>query len=377
MNKHDHFFKDSPKYILSLDGGGVRGVLSLAYLERIEAILRDCSDNPSTFRLSDHFSLIGGTSTGSIIASALALGHTVSDILDVYVGLASNTFGKKNLLGGIVTPKFAEGPLIESIRSRVGDVTLGGDEIKTGLGIIAKRLDTNSVWLFHNHPNGPYFENTSSDVTFTANKDIKLLNIVRASTAAPTYFDPEFISIAPGVEGTFVDGGVSPHNNPTLALFMLATIRGYGFRWPMGPEVLHFVSIGTGQVIPQSAGVILRRTAAAAVGISAIKSMMSDCESLVETMMQWMSICHTPNSIDSEIGDLHTDLMGNMPTCHYARYNVQLDVEWLGEQLGHSIKQKDVTRLTKMDDPRVIPDLIAIGRVAAERQIIPEALLLP
>ena len=68
---------EGPKRILALDGGGIRGVLTLGFLERIEQILRDRHNNPN-LRLSDYFDLIGGTSTGSIIASALAIGMEVS-----------------------------------------------------------------------------------------------------------------------------------------------------------------------------------------------------------------------------------------------------------------------------------------------------------
>ena len=65
-----HLFGPGPKRILALDGGGVRGVLTIAFLERIEEILKQQTGKP--MRLADHFDLIGGTSTGSIIAVALA-----------------------------------------------------------------------------------------------------------------------------------------------------------------------------------------------------------------------------------------------------------------------------------------------------------------
>src|SRR5580658_1692916 len=66
-----HLFSPGPKRILALDGGGVRGIISLAYLERLETILRD-RFGPDTV-LADYFDLIGGASTGAIIATGLAL----------------------------------------------------------------------------------------------------------------------------------------------------------------------------------------------------------------------------------------------------------------------------------------------------------------
>ncbi|HRP57956.1 patatin-like phospholipase family protein, partial [Agriterribacter sp.] len=97
MTLSEHFSNSSsPKRILALDGGGIRGALSLGYLQRIEDILRKQHGNDKNFRLCDYFDLIGGTSTGSIIASCLAIGLKVQDIKDKYMELGDKIFGKKN-----------------------------------------------------------------------------------------------------------------------------------------------------------------------------------------------------------------------------------------------------------------------------------------
>src|ERR1700712_4828783 len=85
----------SPKRILALDGGGIRGALTLGYLQRIEEILRNQNGNDPNFTLSDYFDLIGGTSTGSIIASCLAIGMRVVDIKNMYMDLGGKIFAKK------------------------------------------------------------------------------------------------------------------------------------------------------------------------------------------------------------------------------------------------------------------------------------------
>src|SRR6476619_7518612 len=87
--------KTAPKRMLALDGGGIRGALSLGYLQRIENILRKQNGNNKNFRLSDYFDLIGGTSTGSIIASCLAIGMSVDEIRDSYFDLGGKIFAKK------------------------------------------------------------------------------------------------------------------------------------------------------------------------------------------------------------------------------------------------------------------------------------------
>src|SRR6187431_1106664 len=83
-----------PKRILALDGGGIRGALTLGYLKKIETILREKEGNPNLL-LSDYFDLIGGTSTGSIIATALAIGKSVDEIVKLYMDLGGKIFGEK------------------------------------------------------------------------------------------------------------------------------------------------------------------------------------------------------------------------------------------------------------------------------------------
>ena len=81
---HQRFLEPGPKRILSLDGGGIRGALMLGFVERIEQLLRERHRDPD-LRLSDYFDLIGGTSTGAIVAAALAIGMSVADVKKSYL----------------------------------------------------------------------------------------------------------------------------------------------------------------------------------------------------------------------------------------------------------------------------------------------------
>jgi patatin-like phospholipase/acyl hydrolase len=100
-------------------------------------------------------------------------------------------------------------------------------------------MDTGSPWPLHNHPDARYFKQDGS---------LSLAKVVRASTAAPTYFEPETIEISARdgarTSATFVDGGVSPFNDPALQLLMLAVLDGHGFRWQPGKEHLLLISVG-------------------------------------------------------------------------------------------------------------------------------------
>ena len=77
------------------------------------------------------------------------------------------------------------------------------------------------------------------------NLRLPLWQLVRASTAAPTYFPPEVIDVGEP-RFTFVDGGITPYNNPALQLYLMATVPEYKLAWPVGEENLLVVSIGTG-----------------------------------------------------------------------------------------------------------------------------------
>src|SRR5688500_9345427 len=77
-----HLFGGGHKRILALDGGGIRGAMTIAFLQRLERIVEEIEGRPVL--LGDWFDLIGGTSTGAIIASGLALGYRASDLHQFY-----------------------------------------------------------------------------------------------------------------------------------------------------------------------------------------------------------------------------------------------------------------------------------------------------
>ena len=160
----ERFNNSHPKKILSLDGGGIRGALTLGYLKKLEDILKEKFHDQPAFRLCDYFDLIGGTSTGSIIAASLAIGKTVDEITKLYMDLGGKIFGeKRNWWNPMETMKWLKAnynyqAMEDGLRLAFGDITLGGNELKTGLCIVAKRADTNSIWPLINHPNGKFYD---------------------------------------------------------------------------------------------------------------------------------------------------------------------------------------------------------------------------
>jgi len=374
-----HFLSTGPKRILALDGGGIRGIISLAFVERLESLLAARTGLPG-FHLSQYFDLIGGTSTGAIIAAGLALGESAAHLIDMYLNLAHKGFRRNWSIGGTIAPKFDAETLRAVIHQQFGAETLGSDNLQCGLGVVAKRIDTGSVWLFHNHPRGPFF--APEDATlFTPNRDLLLANLLRASTAAPSYFAPEHIDVAPGVEGLFVDGGVSPHNNPALLLLMLATMQGYGFRWPLGADQLMLLSLGTGSPRTRPVWGNFSSMPPLLLAVESLRSMMQDCNSLAQTMLQWMSSSPAAWNIDSEIGDLRDDHLAPQPLLHYLRYDVPLTEEWLRDTLRLNLSAGELELLKQFDRPDLASRFLDIGRRAAEVQLraehLPERFNLP
>lgn len=370
-SRDEHLFGAGPKRILALDGGGVRGIISLAFLERLEALLRE-RFGPSLV-LSDYFDLIGGTSAGAIIATGLALGMPVARLIEIYRDLVADGF-RRTLWSAYWAPKFRVGPLLAQIRAQIGDTTLGSPAVRTGLAIVAKRIDTGSVWVFHNHPRGPYFDPADREREAVPNKDLLLSSLLRASTAAPTFFSPQQIEVARGVTGTFVDGGVSPHNNPALLLFLLATLRGYGFMWPTGADRLMLMSVGTGYQPLSPERLPPVSAPAAMLAVVALRSVIEDCSWLGQTLLQYLGATPTAWPMDGEIGDLSQDQLTSQPSLHYLRYDLELSAEWIERSMGLRFSSDEIAELAHIDRPALVPRLHELARIAAIRQVVVEHL---
>jgi uncharacterized protein len=365
-NLNAHLFGPGPKRILALDGGGIRGILTMQLVKRIEKLVRERTGDDSAV-LADYFDLIGGTSTGAIIASALTLGWPAVRIETLYRELGNSIFESSFFRKGLLRPKFSAEPVRRALQREYGDIRLGGPELKTGLAVVAKRLDTGSPWVMHNNPRGRYFDRMPGSKS-TPNKDYLLREVVRSSTAAPTYFEPERIRVADDMEGAFVDGGVSPHNNPALQLLMLATLKGHGLRWPTGAEDLLLVSLGTGSKTRALDPREVMDMKALELGVRGLSSLMDDASALNELLLQWMSSSETAREIDSEIGDLEGDILGGgKPLLTYLRYDVKFDDEWLKGKLKLNFKNEELKSIAEMDRAENMDKLVEIGEAAADQ----------
>ena len=242
--------------ILSVDGGGIRGVIPALILERLEALLADALATASSEaaarwertgspRIADCFHLIAGTSTGGLLAAGLTITGspggrpklTAADAANVYTthGPAifhSSLIEKVEQGFGLTAPKY---PLAQ-LRTALEDPALLGDgllkDARTDVLILS--FDTSIPGLrYFTRWGQPGAGNTPTTPAET------MVEVALATAAAPTYFDPEVLG-----SSRLIDGGVYA-GNPALAAIALA-LRRTTEPVPRTPRELFMVSLGTG-----------------------------------------------------------------------------------------------------------------------------------
>ncbi len=329
--------RSGPKRLLALDGGGVRGILMLGFIERLEDLLSKRYHKPD-FRLCEYFDLIGGTSTGAIIAAGLAIGMSAKAIKTKYLELGHAIFGQKNSIVAYLKSgqKYDPLPLDKILKSLFGHITLGdGFNIKSGLCIVTKRADTHSTWPFINHPRGKYYE---------ANKNIPLWQIIRASVAAPTYFLPIVLDLG---------------------------LRGYPFRWPTGEHKLMLLSLGTGLKYYPANYKKFMQTNLLDWAAQLPEFFLHDANYHNQLILQLLSQSPHAVEIDSEIGQLEQDFFNPQPALSYIRYNVPLNPDYL-KKMKLPFSDNKINQAGLIDKAANMDLLAEVGILAAEKMLQPE-----
>ncbi|KAJ1433685.1 acyl transferase/acyl hydrolase/lysophospholipase, partial [Ochromonadaceae sp. CCMP2298] len=280
--------------ILSLDGGGTRGVLSIAYLKEI---MRRVNTNQQGGEMEPHqmFDLICGTSTGGVIAYLLgAQRASLASTEVLYDSFIEKVFGHRSNLR-LVTDRAAydEAALEALLFEMCGDQLLldSWQRNCTNFFCISTKVNTNppqtNIWRNYNYPPGQKsrYPGACRVNTFTA---------VRATTAAPTFFTP-----VPWENGLYVDGALVA-NNPTAVAIQEAKVL-----FP-GVPIEMIVSIGTGYV-------------------NELKQ--------IDTM-GWDLLVNQLVASSTATEDTHALLNNLLPKEMYFRFNPQLSVD-------HPIDEKD------------------------------------
>lgn len=349
------------KRILSLDGGGIRGVISLEILQRIEDIIRE-QRGKKDLVLAEYFDLIAGTSTGAIIATGLALGMSVKELSSFYHSAGPAMFAHDkiwHLCQNKYTDKVLRNELIEVFGE---DTLLGSEKFKTLLMVVLQNATKDEAWIISNDPNCEFNKRTRTD----SQLNLPVWKIVRASTAAPTFFPPEEVQIGER-SFVFVDGSVSSFTNPAFQAFMKATCPPYNLNWNVGQDDLLVVSVGTGLGPHHRKKLDLKDfnllASAKLVPASLILSTVVEQDVLCRTFGK----CIFGNRIDDEIEKLEKSLPpGGKNLFSYVRYNEELSDEGLTRLGLPKIKPENVVLLDSTDH---INELVEIGAAIAAQQV--------
>lgn len=158
-----------------------------------------------------------------------------------------------------------------------------------------------------------------------------------------------------------------------LQLLLLAVLQGHQFNWAAGADRLHVVSVGTGsweEVVPMGRLAKIRngivRRIPAANGVTSLQAMMADASALNQLLLQWLGTGPNHRHIDAEVGSLVGDEVPGGPLLSYSRLDVQLEAEWLRDELGLPGSGRQVKQLRKMDRTASLTALSEIGGAYAK-----------
>jgi patatin-like phospholipase/acyl hydrolase len=237
--------------VLSIDGGGIRGILPGTILTYLERQIRQLTGNPDA-KIGEYFDFVAGTSTGGILGLIMLCpdangGYRFSakDALDLYLDQGDEIFdvtiGEKiKRMGGIRDERYSQKELERALLNYFGDIRLS--QAKKPCLVTSYDIRNRSAFFLTS-------EKAQSDVG-----DFFFRDVARATSAAPTYFEPAHVYSMFGTPHTLIDGGVFA-NNPALCAY--AECRKLNFAKILGndqkPETpsakeMMIVSLGTGSV---------------------------------------------------------------------------------------------------------------------------------
>lgn len=225
------------RYLLSIDGGGVRGLIPAIALAKLE--------NTTGRPARDTFSFVAGTSTGALIAAAIAAGIPATRMVDLYVNRANEVFKKVSLLarlrqvftGSLHSTDKLYNIVVEELGPVARHWKLNNSPID--LLITAKGVPNGTAWYFVK----------DNDKNHRSTGHLRLADCITGSAAAPTFFKPWKIDARIGGSservGAVIDGGVGVAGNPVYQACVEAFCYSEGYE----PENTLTVSLGTGRFL--------------------------------------------------------------------------------------------------------------------------------
>jgi uncharacterized protein len=354
----DKLTKTGPRKLLACDGGGIRGIISIEILAAVETNLRKLTGKPDLV-LADYFDYVAGTSTGAIIATLIALGKTVDEIREFYIASGEEMFHKAKLWERFRT-KFKDDRLAAMLKKVAGEDTLfGSEKLRTLLMMVLRNATTDSPWPISNNPKAKY----NLPKATGRNTELRLWQLVRASTAAPVYFPPEVITVGKK-DFVFVDGGITMYNNPAFQLFLMATTEPYKLCWPTGEKQMLLVSVGTGasanangELSPEEMNVIYNAS-------HIPSALMAAALHEQDFLCRIFGRCLAGDALDREVGDVIGQGIPDVPKLFtYVRYNAELSREGLNKL---DLPEIEPAHVQQMDSVDHIAEMREVGQKVAK-----------
>jgi hypothetical protein len=241
---------------------------------------------------------------------------------------------------------------------------LDSKRLKTLLLVVLRNHTTGSAWPITNNPLAMYNESTLPD----CNLKVPLWKLVRASTAAPVFFDPEEIMLGDR-RHVFVDGSITPYNNPALIAALMAILPCYRLAWETGPDKIRLISVGTLRFSLAAADINVRSMwvgyNAAQIPSALIQGIALEQDYLCRCLGQ----CIHGEELDSEIGNLEGVALPGRSWFSYVRYNRS----YMRQEAKELLRQNP--QLARLDAVHAVPLLREIGRTYAQEHVRIEHLL--
>lgn len=358
-----------PRRILSIDGGGIRGLIPIEVLVELERRLAERSGRPDAV-LADHFDLVAGTSAGALVAAAISIGRPMAQTRQFVVENAGRMF-KAAAWHKRLWHLYDEGEFEARIKAFLGERTrLGSPELRTGVLLVMRNATTDSPWIVSNNPFAPFNERTLDD----CNLELELWRLARASAAAPVYFAPEVVTLgrAKPYKFIFVDGALTGFNNPAFKAFLYATTGPYGLNWPASEEQLTVVSLGTGYsrhvdiaLRPRRMGLLWN------IGeVPRALILASDREQ--DLLCRTFGACRMGPAIDVEVGDMR-GARSAVPRKLFTYFRIDT---WLtGEKLAElGVPDPGALAASRLDTVANADGLRRVGEALASRDVTPQLL---
>ena len=375
-----HIHAPGPKKILACDGGGILGLMSVEILAKLESDLRTQLNKPDLV-LADWFDFVCGTSTGAIIAACISAGMSMERIRTFYLESGAQMFDKASVFKRL-RYSYNDEPLALKLRTELDqalqhrpspsepNATLGDAKLRTLLMMVLRNHTTDSPWPVCNTPLAKYNDSDRKD----CNLNLPLWQLVRASTAAPTFFPPEVVTFAPGTaheyQFIFVDGGVTTYNNPAFLAFQMATTAPYKINWATGIDKLLIVSIGTGSAPKARPNLQADDLWLLDHAKSLPTALMNAASAGWDMTCRMLGECRFGAKIDSEIGD-----MMSAPGCvnwtgpkqfTYVRYDPDVTQKGIDDLKLSDVKAEHVQI---MDSVQHIDSIQRVGRAYASQHV--------